>query len=387
MKTVYFKNRFRGHPYHSLYSGMFAHPPSGFHLLMDDVVSRKGARLVNINRILQESSAINGFWQNAKPLFYTLWQSYNRSMQRFDVDIVFAMQQLIFAKIPWTVDLEFADALVGYGNIRTCGAIVRKSLSSPFCRKIMPWSNWSEKTLLLSMNCEDFKRKIEVVRPAVEPKKTCKRNKPNLRLLFVGSNNPSNINNFELKGGFEVLEAFENLNQTYDEIELVVRSRVPPSAYEKYSKLKNIHFYPDPLKERELAELYASSDIFLFPSHSNLGVATLEAMSFGIPVIATSLYDVPEAISDMKTGILLNPHPKIPYYTWNLGPNHFDPHFFDGIRKYRPQLVKQIVDKTSLLIEDETLRQKLGREAREQTETGIFSMEYRNKQLETILNE
>jgi glycosyltransferase involved in cell wall biosynthesis len=104
-------------------------------------------------------------------------------------------------------------------------------------------------------------------------------------------------------------------------------------------------------------------------------------------VIARRIFDVPEAVEDMGTGLLLDPLPTLPYYMWNGAPNSFDRNFIARVRKYRPQLVNQIVEKTSLLIEDESLRRRLGRQARALVEQGEFSIKSRNIKLKRIFDE
>jgi glycosyltransferase involved in cell wall biosynthesis len=142
-----------------------------------------------------------------------------------------------------------------------------------------------------------------------------------------------------------------------------------------------------PVSEEDLSKLYASSDIFMFPSYLNLGLVILEAMSYELPVVAPRIYDVPEAVEDMKTGILVDNPPKLPFYLWNEAPNHKDRNLLLGIRQCRPWRVRQIVEKTSSLIEDDSLRRKIGREARRLVEYGEFSFKNRNDKLRMIFDE
>jgi glycosyltransferase involved in cell wall biosynthesis len=116
-------------------------------------------------------------------------------------------------------------------------------------------------------------------------------------------------------------------------------------------------------------------------------MAILEAMSYELPVIARRVYDIPEAVEDMRTGLLLDPLPTLPYYMWNGAPNSHNRKFLAGVRKYRLQLVNQIVEKTSLLIENAPLMRRLGRQARASIEEGKFSIKNRNMQLKRIFDE
>jgi len=333
---------------------------------------------------------VREIWHEAKTFPYLALKRIQSHWSSYEVeaDLVYSSQQLTFAKLPWVVDLEFANALVNYGDIRLVRKIVQKALTSKYCKKIMPWSEWAERTLYRSVNCNFFKEKIETVHFAVKPKDFVKEKKDGkLRLLFVGSINELNFLDFEGKGGFEVVEAFLELNKKYDELELVIRSWVPPEILDKCSKNPNIKILYSPLSDEELAHLYASSDIFMFPAHKSLGMVILEAMSYELPVIARAIYNATEPIKDMKTGILLSPLPQLPYYTWNGAPNDHDVNLLFGIRKHRPLLVKQIVEKASLLIEDSSLRRRIGREARCLIEEGDFSTKNRNKKLKRIFDE
>jgi N-acetyl-alpha-D-glucosaminyl L-malate synthase BshA len=55
----------------------------------------------------------------------------------------------------------------------------------------------------------------------------------------------------------------------------------------------------------DLVELYRASDVFLLPSASeSFGLAALEAMACGVPVVAADVGGVPEVVVDGETGFL-----------------------------------------------------------------------------------
>ena len=61
------------------------------------------------------------------------------------------------------------------------------------------------------------------------------------------------------------------------------------------------------LRGEELAEAYASADVFVMPSRTEtLGLVVLEAMSSGLPVVGARAGGVPEMITDGETGTLFD---------------------------------------------------------------------------------
>ena len=241
----------------------------------------------------------------------------------------------------------------------------------------MAWSIAAKKSLLNSFsNTKKIEGKIEIVYPAVLPYKGKKKiDKKFVTLLFVGSI-------FEGKGGLEVLKSFAVLRKKYD-VKLIIKADVPERIKKKFN-FRNIEFYPyktEILPRVKLLEnFFARADIFVYPTYCDIfGLCLLDALSVGIPIIATDIFAVPEIVEDSKNGFLI--HSPIRWhdknYLWN--PRRF--------KKNRKLIVNQLIKKISLLIENSSLRKKMGRYGRELVKNGKFSIKKRNKKLKRIYEE
>jgi glycosyltransferase involved in cell wall biosynthesis len=124
------------------------------------------------------------------------------------------------------------------------------------------------------------------------------RREDKLNFIFVGLD-------FDIKGGREVLEAFNKVSDK--DMYLTFISNTPDLIKEKYNK--NITFLEPVSREKLLNEIYPKMDIFIMPSLlESFGVVYLEALSFGMGIIATKLYATPEIVIDNVNGKLLH-HP------------------------------------------------------------------------------
>lgn len=84
--------------------------------------------------------------------------------------------------------------------------------------------------------------------------------------------------------------------------ELYFHDKVKENGIDKFVK------YLGPKYGNEKEELFLNSDIFVFPTRfysETFGIVLLEAMKYGLPVIATEYVSIPEIVSDGVTGILI----------------------------------------------------------------------------------
>tara|TARA_Y100000310_G_scaffold167546_2_gene167382 strand:+ start:21889 stop:23028 length:1140 start_codon:yes stop_codon:yes gene_type:complete len=290
-------------------------------------------------------------------------------------------------KKPWIIDLESGGIFVSFRFASLKNPITKKiiidSLKSKKCKKILPQSEAAKKNLMKVIDCSKFKDKIEILYLAMRPckKKKIDRKDKKIVLLFIGQN-------FYGKGGHDLLRAYEILTKKYDNLELKYKGDIPEKYMSLAKNLKGLKII-DKYYSREglFDEMYLKSDIFVLPTHQdNYGVVFLEAMSAGLPLVGTTSFTVPELIDDGKNGFLI----KTPY-SWE---NYLDKNnklntkkMDNDWKKPHPEIVKQLVEKLSILIENKKLREKMGSEGRKLIEVGKLSIGKRNEQLRRIYEE
>ncbi len=306
-----------------------------------------------------------------------------------NTDLIYAAQHVISTDKSWILDVELASALSGYSDLFFAKGIIAKKLKQENCKKIIAWSEWAKRTMIQSFDDEIIENKIQVVRYTTDVKKFQKKMEdPTIRLLFMGSANVSNMLNFEYKGIYETIEAFVILQKEFGEkIQLIIKSKIPEELREKIIKNKGIVLVEQMIPEQEVQDLYVTSDIFPHVGYETMNFSVLEAMSYGLPIIAADIFNTRELIQDGKNGFLIRPTNIKKFYTKYELPNEHSLSYLKEVRKIRPYVTEKLVERLRLLIEDQKLRERIGSEARKTIEQGEFSITHRNKLLKNIFDE
>lgn len=144
-----------------------------------------------------------------------------------------------------------------------------------------------------------------------------------LRLLRIGLDGPLNPtardlrdrsvfrfslvgHHFWRKGGRAVLWAFERLRAAYPEARLTVVSAIPSEGLPV--DRTGIDWYDSLPRDTIYNTIYPATDVLLLPSLAEgYGMSVVEAMGFGIPVIASNISALPELVADGETGLLVPP--------------------------------------------------------------------------------
>jgi len=149
----------------------------------------------------------------------------------------------------------------------------------------LPWSAWVAQSLVEDYGVDPKRCRVtRVPQPFIEPRP----HDPNGRILFVG-------NDFERKGGIELLGAFER--KLLPDCQLVIVSNDPALRNrplpESVRLVSGVH---DPL---HLTEIYRQSDLLVLPTRFDCySIVVCEAAAYGIPALATRVGGVGELLDE-----------------------------------------------------------------------------------------
>lgn len=385
-KTIYFEPAGR---IHSSQWDLINFPPEGYRFL--NTQSRIHHRLPLERFIYFKGTQA---FDKVVPLNLVagLYRSYLRRSPA--ADLIYAYNHPVFGNRPYVVFVEWVQTLIGRNlkNFVRYRRVIERNLSSRNCKAIITWCEPAKRSIETCLNTSHFKDKIQVVPLAVRPKTLNRIRKDDvLRLLFVGSVDA--WEDFVLKGGIEVLHAFRRATKHHRKLELVIRASVPPSVREEFSGEHNIRFINYVLDWRELEELYASSDVFVQPTHDTPFGAFLHAMSYGLPVITRDAFTNSELVKDGNTGFLLKTSRRI-NYVWGegdanlvqIGSTPKRNEFVKLVSIPDLDIIKGIEDKIVQLADHPDLLRRMSENARQEVEMGRFSIKRRNQILKTIFD-
>jgi glycosyltransferase involved in cell wall biosynthesis len=166
-------------------------------------------------------------------------------------------------------------------------------------KMLVAWSEWAKDSLVADYGISPDK--ISVIPPGIPldswlfPRERAKTS--GVRFLFVGGN-------FARKGGNTLVEAFRAVTQEIPDCFLDIVTNDTGLADLPKNVIIHNGLVPN---SPELLQLYRSADIFTFPTRGDcLPLAIMEAMAAGLPVIATDVGALKEAVVDSVTGLIVS---------------------------------------------------------------------------------
>lgn len=134
--------------------------------------------------------------------------------------------------------------------------------------------------------------------------KVCKKDN-RLHILYLGTLTP-------MKGFYDLLQAIgDNITDFRGKVLLHIGGLGDLEYFNKEIDRLDINDlieYHGFISGAEKCKLFSMCDVFILPSYfEGLPISILEAMSYGLPVIATQVGAIPEIITSEKNGILITP--------------------------------------------------------------------------------
>ncbi len=229
----------------------------------------------------------------------------------------------LMRRVPTVISLDATPAnydTVGsaYGHRRgtQSAEVIKRILNRrplQAAQALVAWCDWARRSLIDDYGIPGDR--ITVIPPGVPldrwPQPGPRRADGPVQLLFVGGD-------FERKGGTDLLQAFALLPED-SELHLVTKGPVVAAPA--------VHVYRDLAPNSEaLMRLYAQADLFVLPTYGDtIPIAIQEAMASGLPVVATSVGAVHEAVLHDRTGLLV-PAGDVPALAGALSALILDPH-------------------------------------------------------------
>ena len=124
-------------------------------------------------------------------------------------------------------------------------------------------------------------------------------------ILYIGGFSPR-------KNILNLINAFSKLNDPHNEYKLIIAGTkgISYSIYKNRVDELNLSetvLFPGYIEIDHLPYLYNASELFVYPSfYEGFGLPPIEAMSCGVPVIASNVTSIPEIVGD--AALFVNPH-------------------------------------------------------------------------------
>ena len=349
---------------HPQFEEIYNYPPEGV-----DYIFNKPEGDHNSAKVRQKRFIISRLHRLGVPRM-----TYIKNSEKYDL-IHSTRGLLVLNKKPWIVDIESGAAFVGlewiYLKNSITQRIIRKQLSSKYCKFVLPQSNAAKQSMLDNINCRGFEDKIETLYLAYHTNKLERKDSDKIRLSFIGRD-------LYPKGGYLLQEAFKVLDKKYD-VQLKLKGIVPP---ELRLNNPNIIYMDQRLDKDEFYnQIFGDCDIYVQPTMcDSYGVSILEAMSTGLPVVCTDDFTLPEMVEEGVNGFTV----KTPVSWYEHLRRGAHEGYEKSIRLNHVDTVNELVKKLSTLIEDSSLRKKMGENSFKMVESGKFSIKERNKKLKEI---
>jgi hypothetical protein len=248
--------------------------------------------------------------------------------------------------------------------------IVKALLESDSCKGILTHMKSTARMVPTLFGSEIIRKKVQYAPLGVPLPGRWQRHgeTEHVNLVFINSwcQVPSN---FCLRGGLEVLEAFGTLRERYPQLRLTLRTHLPGLAehYHRIIESGWVRVIDRFLSAEGMDQLLAESHVFLLPAARVHIVSLLQAMSYGLAVVASDGWGIAEYIDHERNGLIVKGrYGTVSWADEQAGLLRED---YEPMGSADPVVVHGLVEAVSRLVEDRRLRRRLGLTARRDVQT------------------
>jgi glycosyltransferase involved in cell wall biosynthesis len=305
-----------------------------------------------------------------------------------------------YGQNPWVIEIEDPTTLFYplIENGTTSGIdladspyfpIVKTLLESDTCKGIITHVRSTARMLPTLFKSETINRKIHYAPLGVPLPERWQRHEElegseEINLLFINSWCQI-ADNFYVRGGLDVLEAFAILHERYPQVRLTIRTALPPlhDHFHRIIESGWVRVINRFLPADEMETLLAESHLFLLPAARIHVVSLLQAMSYGLAVVTSDGWGIEEYVTHERNGLIVKGrYGKSSWADEQAGMLRED---YEPMYTADPEFVDGLVEAVSRLIEDRELRVRLGCTARHDVQN-TFSLEQWNWGLKRALD-
>lgn len=305
---------------------------------------------------------------------------------------------LTYGQHPWIVEVDDVTSLffpfvrsghpadLDINRIRGYSA-VKMLLESESCRNVITCSRSTAEAIPHLFDSETITGKTVHVPLAVPLPTRWQRHDESetVNLLFTGSPQ-GDAQDFYVRGGLDVLDAFSTASSHCPQLRLVLRTRLPQDLRARHREITSdprITILDETVSAGEMDHLSRSSHVYLHPSARVHARCLLRAMSYGLVPVVSDGRGMSEYVEHDHNGLVLNGRDgKLACSDERPGPLREDRR---PMHRSDPDTVRHLVAILAALVENRTLRRRLGSVARRHVERK-FSLARRNRALKKIFD-
>jgi glycosyltransferase involved in cell wall biosynthesis len=303
-----------------------------------------------------------------------------------------------YGQNPWVIEIEDPTTLFYplIQNGQTCRVeiaespyfpIVRTLLESDQCKGILTHMKSTARMVPQLFQSDKIRAKVRYTPLGVPLPRRWQRHEESehIDLLFINSwcQVPEN---FYVRGGLDVLEAFAILHERYPQLRLTMRTSLPTldAHFHRIMEEGWVRIVHRFTTAEEMARLHADSHIFLLPAARVHIVSLLQAMSYGLAVVTSDGWGFDEYITHEQNGLIVKGrYGKVSWADEQAGVLRED---YEPMSTSDPEVVEGLVEAVSRLVEDRLLRKRLGQAARRDVQT-IYTLDNWNRGLKEALDQ